>query len=78
LALPFRTLAKAQEILQNIPRAGITVYIRAGTYAGISFSSADSGVGANNGVTWTSYNGEAVTISVSRCVIEIDCGLMIS
>ena len=68
---PFATVQKAKETIKNmnaansLPEGGVTVYLRGGTYyidEGMTFTKEDSGKEGST-ITYTSYPGEAVTIS---------------
>ena len=68
---PFATVQKAKETIRNmnaansLPEGGVTVYLRGGTYyidEGMTFTKEDSGKEGSM-ITYTSYPGEAVTIS---------------
>ena len=68
---PFATVQKAKETIKNmnaansLPEGGVTVYLRGGTYyidEGMTFTKEDSGKEGSM-ITYTSYPGEAVTIS---------------
>ena len=68
---PFATVQKAKETIRNmnaansLPEGGVTVYLRGGTYyidEGMTFTKEDSGKEGST-ITYTSYQGEAVTIS---------------
>ena len=68
---PFATVQKAKETIRNmnaansLPEGGVTVYLRGGTYyidEGMTFTKEDSGKEGST-ITYTSYPGEAVTIS---------------
>jgi hypothetical protein len=66
LALPWKTIAKANSTL----KAGDTVYIRAGTYAGEQIRPNSSGT-ASAKITYRNYNDEAVTISGSDTPMDL-------
>ena len=68
---PLATVQKAKETIRNmnaansLPEGGVTVYLRGGTYyidEGMTFTKEDSGKEGST-ITYTSYPGEAVTIS---------------
>jgi hypothetical protein len=71
LALPFRTIAKARDVVRTLNQtmtADITVFLRGGTYAQTStlrFSNGDSGSGGFN-VKYVAYPGERPLLSGGR------------